>query len=201
MRRLEPQVRELKESFNQSVSNSFANTFFSRFITVANEEIHPAVTPIPAVITVVTRLQSILGQEIHVGEWHEVDQYLINNFADVTGDDQWIHTDTERAEKESPFKATVAHGFLVLSMLPKLRGLDSYAAKNYPEARMIVNCGMNEVRYLNPVKVGSAIRSRTFLRKIEPNKRSIDLTEEVIVDIHNSKKEALRTELLTRIYL
>lgn len=201
IRRLEPQVRELKESFNQSVSNSFASAFFSRFIAVANEELHPVVTPIPQVVAIATDLQRKLGREVHTGDWIVLEQGTIDGFAQVTGDEQWIHTDPERAARESPFKSTVAHGFLLVSLLPKLRGLEQYATQNYPKARMVVNCGMNEVRFLAPVKPGMALRSRTFLRKFETGRRSIDLTEEVIVEIQQTGREALRAELLTRVYV
>ncbi|WP_018416760.1 MaoC family dehydratase [Teredinibacter turnerae] len=201
IRRLEPQVRELKESLNQSVSNSFASAFFSRFIAVANEELHPAVVPLPAVVELASSLRRKLGQEVHLGDWQLVDQSMIDSFAQATGDAQWIHTDPVRAERESPFKSTIAHGFLIVSLLPKMRGLEEYAKVHYPNSRMVVNCGMNDLRFITPVKSGSRLRSRTYLRKYELNKRSIDLTEEVIVDIELGRKEACRVELLTRVYL
>ncbi|WP_045859437.1 MaoC family dehydratase [Teredinibacter purpureus] len=202
MKRLEPQVRELKETFNQSVSNSFANAWFSKYIASANEEPQNLISPpTPEVLTLKQRLQTKLGQEVHVGEWFTLTQATIDEFAAVTGDSQWIHIDLERAKTESPYKSTVAHGFLILSLLPHLRGLDEHAGSQYPEARLIVNCGLNSTRFLSAVKPDTEIRSRTILRALTANKRSLDIVEEVIVEAGERRREVCAVELITRIYL
>ncbi|WP_075187920.1 MaoC family dehydratase [Teredinibacter haidensis] len=200
IKRFEPQVRELRESFNQSVSNSFASAWFSRLLAVANEEEHINLPPIPEVLALKDRLTGKLGAEIHISGWHTVTQACIDGFAEVTGDHQWIHVDECRAKVESPYKSTVAHGFLILSLLPRLRGLDSYAKEHYAQAKLVVNCGLNNVKFLSPVKPGNPIRSRTFLRALQANKRSLDVTEEVIVEVGNGARRACTVELVTRIY-
>jgi Acyl dehydratase len=205
IKKWEPQVRELKENFNQSVTNSFSNSFasawFSRLMAVANEEQHSAVIPTSEVLELKLRLQSRLGQEIHIGDWHKLSQQDIDNFAEVTGDKQWIHVDPEQAKHSSPFKSTVAHGFLILSLIPKLRSLETYASLHYPNARLIVNCGLNNARFLAPVKPGNAIRTRSILRELVANKRSLDITEEIHIEIAPSRKEACTVEMITRVYL
>src|SRR5437773_4387302 len=97
-----------------------------------------------------------IGQEIAVSDWLEVSQARINQFADATGDHQWIHVDTARAAIESPFKATIAHGFLTLSLISTLvRG-----AMQFNNLRMAINYGSNRVRFIAPVPSGSHIRGR-----------------------------------------
>jgi acyl dehydratase len=86
-------------------------------------------------------LRPKIGAEIHVGPWLMIDQERINRFAEVTGDVQWIHTDTERAKRESPYRATIAHGFLTLSLIPYLTESNhpAFFQKNYPGMNMRVN--------------------------------------------------------------
>src|SRR6266567_3175825 len=90
-----------------------------------------------------------LGVELHVGPWLTIDQERIDQFAQVTGDLQWIHTDPQRAARESPFGATIAHGFLTLSLLPCLSESNhpDYFQRNYPGMRYRVNYGLNRVRF------------------------------------------------------
>ena len=97
-------------------------------------------------------LQSQINQEIHVGPWLTMDQERINKFAEVTGDLQWIHIDPERAEKESPYGGTIAHGYLTLSLLPYLTESNhpDFFQKNYPGMKYRVNYGLNKVRFPAP---------------------------------------------------
>src|SRR5437667_10409170 len=97
-----------------------------------------------------------IGQEIAVSDWLEVSQARINQFADATGDHQWIHVDAARAAAESPFKATIAHGFLTLSLLSTL----VRDAMTFTGLRMAINYGLNRVRFVSPVPSGSRIRAR-----------------------------------------
>ena len=100
------------------------------------------------------RFQSLLGKEEGVSEWHQVKQEQINLFADATGDHQFIHVDPERA-KQTPFGSTIAHGFLSLSLIPQL--IDGLLV--LPEgAKMVVNYGLDTVRFIQPVKVDSRVR-------------------------------------------
>ncbi|EXU64346.1 MaoC family dehydratase [Streptomyces rhizosphaericus] len=103
-------------------------------------------------------LLSASGSELGVSDWLLIDQERINRFADATGDHQWIHTDVSRAES-GPFGATIAHGYLTLSLIPTL------ASQNYriSGARMGINYGLNKVRFITPVRVGSRVRGRSKL--------------------------------------
>ncbi|PJG60640.1 MaoC family dehydratase [Aeromonas cavernicola] len=147
-----------------------------------------------------TELQSRLGEEIHVGEWLHISQPLIDQFAAVTGDQQWIHTDPDRAANESPFKATIAHGFLTLALLPQLTGSVEGAAAEFPTARMVVNFGLDKVRFPYPIKVDSHIRARTKLVRVTPIKEGLELLKEIKVEIEGVRRPGCVIESVTRIY-
>jgi acyl dehydratase len=145
-------------------------------------------------------LKEQLGQEIYVGEWETIDQHCINQFAEVTGDTQWIHTDPDRARKESPFKSTIVHGFLTLSLIPKLTNTMSSTSIVYPEARMMVNYGLNQVRFPYPVKSGSKVRARVRLVGVTPINNSIELVNEISIEVENRKRFACVAETVFRLY-
>jgi len=109
-------------------------------------------------------LAGLEGQHIGTSNWLEITQEQVNLFADATGDHQWIHVDVERARRESPYKAPIAHGFLTLSLLPKLM----QEAVEVPSVKMGVNYGLNKVRFTGPVPVGSRLRAQLKLLKVEP---------------------------------
>jgi acyl dehydratase len=139
------------------------------------------------------------GQEEGVGEWFEVDQARIDQFADVTLDHQFIHVDPDRA-KDGPFGATIAHGFLTLSMLTHL---DSSVPKGDP-ARfagvvMGVNYGFEKVRFVSPVKVGSRIRARAVLSSVELKEPWIQSTRTMTIEIEGEEKPAVVADWITRI--
>lgn len=146
------------------------------------------------------RLEEQLGEESYVGEWFELDQACIDQFAAVTGDHQWIHTDPTRAASESPFKATIAHGFLTLSLIPLLTDTVNPEKNEYPEARLVVNYGMNKVVFPAPVKAGKRIRARTRIIEITTLRRGLELVREVKIEIENSKRAACIAELVVRLY-
>lgn len=146
------------------------------------------------------RLQANLGEESFVGEWLEVDQARINQFAEVTGDHQWIHTDPLKAALESPFKQTIAHGFLTLSLIPLLTDTVNPEKQDYPEARLVVNYGMNKVIFPAPVKAGKRIRARTRIIDIKSLRRGLELVREVTIEIENSKRPACIAEMILRLY-
>ncbi|CCF99029.1 MaoC family dehydratase [Ralstonia solanacearum] len=108
-------------------------------------------------------LRELVGQEVAVSDWMEITQQQVNQFAEATGDRQWIHVDVERARRESPFGAPVAHGFLTLSLLPALM----HNALDMPDVKMGVNYGLNKVRFMAPVPVGSRLRARVSLLGME----------------------------------
>jgi len=143
-----------------------------------------------------------LGTETHVGPWLTVDQERIDRFAHVTGDIQWIHTDPERARRESPYGATVAHGFLTLSLLPCLTEANhpDFFQRNYPGMRLRVNYGLNRVRFPQPVIVGSRLRAHTLLKAVEPLAGAVQITYEITVEIDGKDKPACVAEQVVRVY-
>ncbi len=137
-----------------------------------------------------------VGEELGVGAWKEITQQRINEFADVTEDHQWIHVDPDRAKIESPYGATVAHGFLTLAMIPGL-SKDNYLVTN---RKMGINYGLNRVRFLAPVSPGSRIRARSQLLDVAVVALdAITLTVRHVVEVQGSDKPAAVVELLVRI--
>jgi len=155
---------------------------------------------LPAAASLFADLQSKIGEEVHVGEWMQITQARINEFAQVTDDHQWLHTNVERSKNESPFKTTIAHGFLTLSLLPKLTDSISPNKIDYPLAKMTVNYGLNKVRFPYPVKAGSTIRAHSRLIKVSPLKRGLQIEKEISVEIKNTRRPACVAESIERIY-
>lgn len=147
-----------------------------------------------------SQLSAQVGQEIHVSDWVEVDQARIDAFAAATGDFQWIHTDPERAARESPWKKTVAHGFLTLSLLPLLRGVAEGGEARFPGVRRIVNYGLNRVRFTNAVVAGARVRGRARVVAVEPFKGGVQITEEFTVEIDGQSRPACVAETIARLY-
>ncbi|OAN11185.1 dehydratase [Photobacterium jeanii] len=145
-------------------------------------------------------IEATLGEEIHVGEWLIVDQDRINRFADVTEDHQWIHTDPERAAEESPFKTTIAHGFLTLSLLSVLTDSVDPTKQAYPTAKMTVNFGLNKVRFPYPVKAGVRVRARTSIQSVTPIKRGLEIVQEIKVEIEGCRRPGCVAESVVRLY-
>ena len=130
---------------------------------------------------------SHLGEELGHSDWLLIDQERINLFADATLDHQWIHVDTERASKESPYKSTIAHGYLTLSVLPYLWA----QIIQVNNIKMLVNYGMDKMRFGQPVVTGSRVRMVTKLHNIQ-NLRGICKTEvDFKIEIENQRKPAL----------
>jgi acyl dehydratase len=147
-------------------------------------------------------LDDKLGTEIHVGPWLAIDQERINRFAEVTGDLQWIHIDPERARLESPYGATIAHGYLTLSLLPHLTESNhpDFFQKNYPGMKMRLNYGLNRVRFPSPVVVGSRIRARTLLQSAEKIDKAVQIIYLITVEIEGGDKPACVAEFIARVY-
>lgn len=150
--------------------------------------------------TLFATLQACIGEETHVGEWLHVSQQMIDQFAAVTGDHQWIHTNPERAAAESPFKTTIAHGFLTLALLPQLTGSVDEANPEFPTARMVVNFGLDQVRFPYPIKVDCNIRARTKLARVTPIKGGLELLKEIKVEIEGVRRPGCVIESVTRLY-
>ncbi|MGL5304295.1 MAG: MaoC family dehydratase [Aeromonas sp.] len=145
-------------------------------------------------------LQGRIGEETHIGEWLYVSQQMIDQFAAATGDYQWIHTNPERAAAESPFKTTIAHGFFTLALLPQLTGSVDEATPEFPTARMVVNFGLDQVRFPYPIKVDSNIRARTKLARVTPIKGGLELLKEIKVEIEGVRRPGCVIESVIRIY-
>ena len=147
-------------------------------------------------------LNSQRGKEIHVGPWLHITQERIDAFAQVTGDVQWIHTDVERARRESPYGATVAHGYLTLSLLPFLTESNhpDFFASNYPGMRYRVNYGLNRVRFPAPVKVGACIRARSTLLDFEALPQGVQIIYLLTIEIDGEEKPACIAESVVRVY-
>lgn len=142
----------------------------------------------------VDSLKDYIGKEVGITEWIEIDQDRINKFADATGDHQFIHVDPARAA-QTPFGATIAHGFLTLSLLSML------SAKNggvkLENSVMGINYGLDKVRFINPVKVGSQIRARFQLLEADEKKpKHYLLKHHVTIEIQGQSKPALIAEWL-----
>src|SRR5438552_5813726 len=115
----------------------------------------------------VRELSTLAGQELGAGEWLQITQDRINQFADATNDHQWIHVDVERCRRESPFGTTIAHGFLTLSLIP---GLTKLAACMRHPPKHTLNYGLNKVRFVTPVPVGSRVRGRVTILDVTEDK-------------------------------
>jgi acyl dehydratase len=138
----------------------------------------------------------LVGSELGVSEWVTIDQQRVNDFADVTGDHQWIHIDVERAKAESPYGAPIAHGFLTLSMIPAL-SKDNFRVQN---AKLVINYGLNKVRFLAAVPVGSRIRVRSELADaVAKDEGTVDLTVRHTIEIDGSEKPAAVAEMIARV--
>lgn len=150
------------------------------------------------IIESLDELRSLAGQEVAVSGWLTITQEMINRFAAVTLDDQWIHVDPQRAAKESPYGATIAHGFLTLSLL-------SYLSRTTIEIRgdfrMRINYGLNRVRFPAAVTSGSRVRARFTLASLEEITNAVHLTWQAMVELEGGTKPACVAEWLTRLYL
>jgi acyl dehydratase len=143
--------------------------------------------------------QAAVGQEEGVGEWFTVDQARINQFADVTLDHQFIHVDPEAA-KATPFGTTIAHGFLTLALLTHLdTSIPKGDPARYDGIVMGLNYGFEKVRFVSPVKVGSRIRARSTLAKVELKEPWIQTTRTMTVEIAGEPRPAMVADWITRI--
>lgn len=137
-----------------------------------------------------TDLKEMIGQEVGLSNWVTVTQDDINKFGVVTGDEQWIHMDVEKSKKHSPYGTTIAHGFLVLSLLPKM----SYEVMKIKDVKMGVNYGLNKLRFTNATKSGAKVRGRVTIKDYEEIPNGAKYITEWIVEIEGEDKPALIAE-------
>ena len=142
-------------------------------------------------------LRTCVGQEIGVSPWHTVTQEQINRFAEVTGDDQWIHVDVDRARRESPYGTTIAHGFLTVSLMSKF-AREAVAING--DYKMRINYGFNRLRFTGGVPAGSRIRGRFTLNSIKDIEGGVEIAWGVAVEVEGREKPALLAEWLGRTY-
>jgi acyl dehydratase len=151
----------------------------------------------PLLLESIEQIQALAGQEAGVSNWVEVGQDRIAQFAEATGDRQWIHLDAERAAAESPYKSTIAHGFLSLSLLPAL----GRQVVRFGEAfRMTINYGLNRVRFPSAVRPGTRVRGRFRLVRAEEFDGGVQIVWAVTVEAEGSAKPCVVAEWITRAY-
>lgn len=149
------------------------------------------------VFSTIADLKTMVGKDLPIGNWYTVSQEMIDDFANATLDKQWIHVDEKRAEKESPFKTTVAHGFMSVSMISKLLE-EVFTIKSL---KMGLNYGLNKVRFPNPVPVNSQLRMVSKILSMEALKNNgTKLTFACTVEIKGQEKPACVAEFLAAFY-
>ena len=141
-------------------------------------------------------LAAKVGQEVVVSDWLEVSQQRIDQFADATGDHQWIHIDVERARRESPFGTTIAHGFLTLSLLSHFLN----HSLEFGNSKMGVNYGCNRLRFTAPVKAGSRLRARFKLKEFQRIDGGVQMIWDVAMECEGQQKPVLVAEWVGRRY-
>lgn len=141
-------------------------------------------------------LSDWIGREVACSDWMAVDQERIQQFADATGDQQWIHTDPVRAQRESPYESTIAHGYLTLSLLPHL--LES--CLRIDGVGMAINYGLDRVRLPAPVLAGQRVRARVALERLEPVAGGMQAHWSATVDLEHGDKPACIAQMLARYY-
>jgi acyl dehydratase len=150
----------------------------------------------PVVVDNPAALTKLAGQEIAVTDWMTLEQQRISQFAEATEDRQWIHLDRARAEKESPYGTTIAHGFLTLSLL-------SYFLKQAIEVRgvrMAINYGLNRVRFPAAARSGARIRARVALQSAEERANCVEATFAMAIECEGEKKPCCAAEWVIRFY-
>jgi len=139
----------------------------------------------------------MIGKQLQLGEWYTISQQMINDFANATLDKQWIHVDEERAAKESPFKSTVAHGFMSVAMISRMLE-EMFIVKS---VKMGLNYGLNKVRFPSPVPVNSELRMHTSVKDIEDiNNNGIKITFSCTIEIKGQEKPACVAEFLAALF-
>ncbi len=140
----------------------------------------------------IEEFRSMMGEELPTSDWITITQEMITDFANATFDRQWVHVDVERAKKESPFKSTIAHGFMSVALLSKFLG-DMVQIQS---VKMGLNYGLNYVRFMNPVPVNSNVRLKSSIQNIETHKLGVKVTFSCAVEINGEEKPACVAEFL-----
>lgn len=144
----------------------------------------------------IDELRGRVGRELHVGDWIEIGQDRIDTFARATGDFQWIHVDPERAQRESPFGGTIAHGFLTLSLLAK--DYEDFMPVLLPFCDVGLNYGLDRVRFTQPVRAGSRVRNRFTLSKVDEVPGGVQMVFTATVEIEGAQRPACVAQSVVR---
>ena len=138
-------------------------------------------------------LKSLVGQQTGVSDWYKVEQSIIDKFAEATGDHQWIHVDVERAKKEMPGGKTIAHGYLTLSLIPRLAAT---LLKVEKRSRGI-NYGMNKVRFISPVPAGARVRLKQTIKAVDDIEGGgVRITSEMVLEVEGNSRPACVAETM-----
>lgn len=195
-------LKQLKESVYLPQKVAFTPNgalFFFRLKTLTFQfmDFSPIFTPIEKIGQLVFKsprdLFPFINKELGVSDWTIITQELIQQFANATGDHQWIHLDAERCARESPFKKTIAHGMLTLSLLPQWINA-IYTIENIT---LVVNYGFNRVRFIQPVLSNSKLRMRCTLQNIELKNGAYTITHSCVVEMQNIEKPVCIAEWLS----
>jgi acyl dehydratase len=149
------------------------------------------------VIEGIPALRQLIGKEAGVSDWVEVTQDMINRFADLTGDHQWIHVNVDRATRESPFQTTIAHGFLTMSLMSNLM---HEAVDVHGDFKLTVNYGFNKLRFPAPVLAGSRVRAKVSVNGVREVEGGAEIAWGILMEIEGKAKPAVAAEWLTRMY-
>jgi acyl dehydratase len=144
----------------------------------------------------IQEFKGMIGKELPTSLWIRVTQLMINDFANATLDKQWVHIDVERAKRESPFKSTIAHGFMSVALLSKF--LEDLIVVQ--SVKLGLNYGLNYVRFMNPVPVESDLRLKSTVKEIEDHKNGVKVTFNCLVEIRGQEKPACVAEFLALFY-
>jgi acyl dehydratase len=155
-------------------------------------------TPVPLVVETPHSLRDWVDRELAVTDWFPVTEDRIRQFAEATEDRQWIHVERERAERESPYGTTIAHGFLTLSLLSRFM---KEAIQIRGGVRMSVNYGLNRVRFPSPVRTDSKIRVRFTVRSLKDVPDALEAVFEARVEVQGSDKPCCVAEWIVRYYM
>jgi acyl dehydratase len=151
----------------------------------------------PRLISSLDELRGLIGNEVGVSDWFVVSQDLVNHFADLTHDPQWIHIDPARAARESPYGTTIAHGFLTLSLLSHLQRQAVQIRGDFSRA---INYGLNRVRFPSAVPVGSRLRVHSTLAAVDEIDGGVQITWDASIEVEGQQKPALVAQWLIRLY-
>lgn len=151
----------------------------------------------PRIIRTIEDARALVGQEIGVSDWVTVDQARINQFASATDDQQWIHTDPDRARTELPGGKTIAHGYLLISLMPHL--MESVV--KMPTLQRAINYGMNKVRFKNPVPAGSRVRMRIRVLQAQKRAGALQVILENTLEVEGQDKPAFVAEVIAMYFL